>query len=50
MKPIRVDADFYGLFGNLLCLSHSDMCKGSRWVLKIDSNGVRHESEIMGED
>jgi hypothetical protein len=23
-------------------------CKGSRWVLRIDSNGVRHESEITG--
>jgi hypothetical protein len=96
MKPIRVYADFNGLFGDILCLSHSDTCKddsgqtivlhagmvvtafdedideygkrddilasgiverspiglrckGSRWVLKIDSNGVRHESEIENE-
>ncbi len=22
-------------------------CNGSRWVLRIDENGVRHESEIQ---
>ena len=21
-------------------------CRGSRWILRIDENGVRHESEI----
>jgi hypothetical protein len=89
----QVYADFNGLFGNFLCLSHSDTCNdragrlitlqagmritaydndtdehgqpddlvvsgtvepsprelqclGSRWVLRIDENGVRHESEI----
>ena len=89
---MRVRADFNGLFGNMLCLSHSDTCvddqgntialregmmltayepdtedgkpddliiaygrvepspreltcKGSRWVLMIDENGVRHESD-----
>lgn len=90
MKPW---ADFNGLFGDILCLSHSDtapdetgaqvrlvpgmlvttfdedldeqgrrddlvasgvviasadwlQCKGSRWALKIDQQGVRHESDI----
>jgi hypothetical protein len=89
----RLHADFNGLFGDTLCLSHSDtcndesgnavelqagmivtvfdydsdingqpdnliasgivepspdwlQCKGSRWVLRIDSNGVRNESEL----
>ena len=89
----RVRADFKGLFGDLLCLSHLDSvedelgetvelhegmqltaydedvrddgerddllatgiverspeslaCIGSRWVLRIDRHGVRHESEI----
>jgi len=91
-KTMRVRADFNGLFGELLCLSHKDTCEdaegnlvtlqpgmaltafdedadkhgnrddiiasgivepspeslrclGSRWVLRIDKNGVRHESE-----
>jgi UDP-N-acetyl-D-mannosaminuronic acid transferase (WecB/TagA/CpsF family) len=22
-------------------------CKGSRWVLRIDQNGVRHESDLQ---
>ena len=89
----RLWADFNGLFGDLLCLSHGDSardesgaqvelregmaatavmedldangerddlvasglverspeslrCLGSRWVLRIDSRGVRHESEV----
>jgi hypothetical protein len=88
---IRLRADFNGLFGELLCLSHSDTCRdefgrdvplvagmtvtafepdvedgqrvhlvatglvepspaslrcnGSRWALRIDEQGVRHESE-----
>jgi hypothetical protein len=93
IKPIRIRADFNGLFGELLCLSHGESCpdefgrpvllcagmkltaydedldddgnrddliasgtvepapswlrcNGSRWVLKIDDNGVRHQSEI----
>ena len=92
-KKMRVWADFNGLFGDLLCLSHKDTCKdsngnvvtlqsgmvltafmedanddgtpddliasgtvesspeslrcaGSRWVLRIDRNGVRHESDV----
>jgi hypothetical protein len=92
-KTVRVRADFNGLFGDLLCLSHNNICKdtdgnvvtlqpgmvltafdedtdergnrddliasgtvepspdsfrhlGSRWVLRIDSNGVRHESDL----
>jgi hypothetical protein len=92
-KILRVRADFNGLFGDLLCLSHKDTCEdsegnlvtlksgmvltafdedvddngnrddliasgiverppwrlrcgGSRWVLKIDGNGVRHDSEL----
>lgn len=24
-------------------------CKGSRWVLRIDSDGIRHMSELTGE-
>lgn len=90
---IRLQADFNGLFGNLLCLSHSDtcpdeagneialaagmrvtafepanddegrpadlittgivepspdwlQCNGSRWALRIDEHGVRHESAL----
>jgi hypothetical protein len=90
---MKVRADFNGLFGEVLCLSHEDSCKdangnlitlqpgmfltafdedsddrgdrddlvasgavepspdwlrckGSRWVLRIDRNGVRHESEV----
>jgi hypothetical protein len=92
-KPLKVWADFNGLFGELLCLSHGDTstdehgskvalragmkltaftedldengnrddltasgtveasprrlrCNGSRWVLRIDENGVRNESDI----
>ena len=92
-KSMRVWADFNGLFGELLCLSHKDTCKdadgnlvtlqagmvltafdedtdehgnrddliasgtverspwrlrcaGSRWVLRIDRNGVRHNSDL----
>jgi hypothetical protein len=90
----RVRADFNGLFGDLLCLSHGDTCaekgggvvqlkegliltaydedldengkhddliargtveaspewlrcNGSRWVLRIDKNGVNHESDLQ---
>ena len=93
-KTMRVRADFNGLFGELLCLSHKDTsegadgnlvtlqagmvltafdedadqhgnrddliasgivepspewlrCLGSRWVLRIDRNGVRHESDLQ---
>jgi hypothetical protein len=93
-KTMRVRADFNGLFGELLCLSHKDTCEdtdgnlvtlqtgmvltafdedadehgnrddliasgvvepspqwlrcnGSRWALRIDSHGVRHESELQ---
>jgi len=89
----RLWADFNGLFGDILCLSHKDTsidetgaevqlragmvvtaydedldehgrrddiiasgvvepspealrCRGSKWVLRIDENGVRHESEL----
>jgi hypothetical protein len=92
-KPLKVWADFNGLFGELLCLSHGDTstdehgtrialragmkltafdqdlddegnrddlvatgvversprrlrCNGSRWVLRIDENGVRNESDF----
>ena len=92
---MRIRADFNGLFGDLLCLSHSDIakndsgadvrlyeglavtafdddldeagepddliatgvvepsppwlsCKGLRWVLRIDDQGVRHESDVEG--
>jgi hypothetical protein len=90
---MRLQADFNGIFGDLLCLSHSDTakdetgtavplytgmvvtaydedrnelgerddllatgivepspdwlsCRGSRWVLRIDSRGVRHVSDL----
>ena len=93
MSNPKLRADFNGLFGDLLCLSHADSCvdengetvqlsagmavtafdidadetgkrddliatgivekspewlsyRGSKWVLRIDSNGVRSESEI----
>jgi hypothetical protein len=93
-NPTAVRADFNGLFGDLLCLSHGEACvtangdavqlseglelvafeddslegkqeylvatgsvepappelacNGSRWVLHIDTRGVRHETEIPG--
>jgi hypothetical protein len=93
MTDRRLCADFNGLFGDVLCLSHGDTCKdesgqdvvlrpgmvvsvyeedidelgqrddltatgtiepspnwlqcrGSRWILRIDRHGVRHESDI----
>jgi hypothetical protein len=92
-KPIRIRADFNGLFGGLLCISHGESCSdesgkpvllragmkviaydedvddegnlddliasgtvepsptwlrscGSRWVLRIDESGVKHQSDI----
>ena len=92
-REVRIRADFNGLFGQLLCLSHNETCRGadgqeiivhermnvtafdedldddgnpdnliasgtversphwlrcngSRWVLWIDTNGVRHESDL----
>jgi len=92
-KTVGVRADFNGLFGDILCLSHSNecitddggtvklsdgmhllaydedtdasgkrdyliasgvvesspswlKCKGSRWVLRIDKNGVRNQSDL----
>lgn len=89
---MRVHADFNGLFGDVLCLSHGEtclaengdlvvlqvgmnltvfeadidddgnpddliasgvvevapswlQCNGSKWVLRIDQNGVRHKSD-----
>lgn len=90
---MKVQADFNGLFSQVLCLSHRDTCvdsggntvplhagmsltafdedvdengnrddllasgivepspqwlacRGSRWVLRIDKYGVRHESDL----
>src|SRR5580765_365511 len=90
-SQMRLRADFNGLFGEILCLSHDDTCpdeagcpvelragmnatafdedadetgrrddliasgivepapnwlacRGSKWILRIDSDGVRHES------
>ena len=90
----KIRADFNGLFGDVLCLSHSDSCMdenkvavqlaagmkvtafeedidennqrddliasgivepspdwlkctGSKWILKIDTNGVMHESDMV---
>jgi len=89
---MRLRADFNGLFGDILCLSHSDtcldetgaqvtlragmivtafdedveegkpddliasgtvepspdwlVCNGSKWCLKIDTDGVRHQSDV----
>jgi hypothetical protein len=92
LQTPRLHADFNGLFGDLLCLSHNETCKdemdnevrllngmivtafdgdaddagnrdniiatgivepspawlacrGSKWALRIDENGVRHESD-----
>lgn len=92
-KRTRIWADFNGLFGDMLCLSHKDTstdengnevslfdgmqvtafmedlgdsgnrddliasgtvrhspaalrCRGSRWVLCIDENGVRRQSDL----
>jgi len=89
----RLRADFNGLFGDVLCLSHTDTCldeegnpvvlitgmkvvafepdsdalgnpdellaagtvepappevacRGSKWILVVDENGVRHQSEL----
>jgi hypothetical protein len=97
MHQYRVRADFNGLFGDVLCLSHEDTsldetgavirlregliltaydedadehgnrddliargrvepapawlrCNGSKWVLMIDENGVRHESDLRSPD
>jgi hypothetical protein len=94
--PSRLRADFNGLFGDILYLSHEDTCpdqhgvrvalragmlvtaydedsdeqgerddlvatgtvepapdwltcRGSKWVLRIDENGVRHESDLRGD-
>ena len=94
MKRIKVYADFNGIFGELLCLSHTESskdefgnivklydgmkitaydqdadengnrddliangivepspdwlkCSGSKWVLRIDENGIYHESEMQ---
>lgn len=94
---LRLRADFNGLFGDILCLSHADTCpdehgtdivlragmlvvafdedadehgrrddlvasgtvqpapdwlscRGSKWVLRIDELGVRHESELRKEE
>jgi len=93
MKKLKVRGDFNGIFGNLLCLSHTDFCQdefgnnitlgeemevtafdedadengnrddliatgkverapdwlqnhGSKWVLRINENGICHESEL----
>ena len=95
MNAVKLQADFNGLFGGLLCLSHGEdvcdaegnkvilqagmsvtafdedqdvngnrddliasgtvepspdslRCLGSRWVLRIDEHGVRHESDLRG--
>jgi len=95
MISARLKADFNGLFGDILCLSHADIaldefgttvelkegmvvtvyeedsdehgqpddliasgvverspewlqCNGSRWCLRIDANGVRHQSDDHG--
>ncbi|HEX2080384.1 MAG TPA: hypothetical protein VHG08_21965 [Longimicrobium sp.] len=92
MDAPRLQADFNGLFGDLLCLSHGEtcrdeagggvrlhagmratafepdcdddgnpadlvaagivepspdwlQCRGSRWVLRIDEQGVRHQTK-----
>ncbi|MGA9544916.1 MAG: hypothetical protein WBQ85_15170 [Candidatus Sulfotelmatobacter sp.] len=90
---LKLQADFNGLFSELLCLSHTDtavdehgnivtlaegmqvtafeenyedgqrddliasgtverapewlQCRGSRWVLRFDENGWRHESDLQ---
>jgi len=93
MDCLKVRADFNGLFGDILCLSHEDTCldengavfhlrqgltlsaydedadengnrddlmaqgvvepapawlqsHGSKWVLRIDEDGVFHESDL----
>lgn len=92
MHQYKVSADFNGLFGDVLCLSHEDtcldeketvirlregliltayeedadhgirddliargkvepapawlQCNGSKWILRIDKNGVKHESDL----
>lgn len=95
--PIRIRADFNGLFTEMICLSHNETClgedgrdvvvhegmivtafdedldengkpdnliasgtverppewlscRGSRWVLRIDHNGVRHDSDVRKAD
>jgi hypothetical protein len=93
MSAVKLQADFNGLFSELLCLSHTDtavdehgnivtlaegmqvtafeedyedgqrddliasgiverapewlQCRGSRWVLRFDENGVKHESDLQ---
>jgi hypothetical protein len=97
MERPRLRADFNGVFGDLLCLSHSDSCQdkndrtvalrqgmivtvyevdlnergerddlvasgtvepapdwlrphGSRWVLRLDGIGIRHQSDLRESD
>jgi hypothetical protein len=97
VKGPRLRADFNGLFGDVVCLSHDETCQdetgravhvhagmqatafdedsddsgarddlvaigivepsppwltcsGSKWVLRIDAKGVRHQSEINEAD
>ncbi|MDQ6787940.1 MAG: hypothetical protein M3033_14130 [Acidobacteriota bacterium] len=93
MEIVKIRADFNGLFGEVLCLSHEDFsltedkikvklhegmkitafdedlgddgkrddliangivepapdwlkCDGSKWILRIDENGVYHQSDL----
>jgi hypothetical protein len=41
MNPVRVLADFNGLFGHLLCLSHDDFVDDEAGNLIILSGGMR---------
>jgi hypothetical protein len=97
MDNYKVRADFNGLFGEVLCLSHEDFCfskegekvnlyagmkitafdedadesgnpddlmaagivepspewlkcSGSKWILRIDENGIYHESDLRGSE
>ena len=97
MTTLRLRADFNGLFGKYLCLSHGDTCldesgaevslrpgmqvmafdedsdeqgrpdnliasgivepavpglvgHGSKWMLRIDDHGVRHESDVRAQE
>jgi hypothetical protein len=95
MNSLKLQADFNGVFSQLLCLSHGEtardehgnevmlvegmqatafeencedgqrddliasgiverspewlQCRGSRWVLRFDENGVRWESDLQRE-
>lgn len=50
-----LDSDEHGQSDNLIASGIVEpspdwlQCNGSKWVLKIDKNGVRHESDVLSD-